>query len=114
MIDHAAPAGTVTEAFAWLATAMAVGGALGAAVAGIVADRAGPTAAFALAGGAGALPVLTTMLRSSTITPPRHPPASTGPIPTKSSAICAPAVSWRTSSAAPTPIFQSAPTTNPR
>ena len=61
----------MTEAFAWLATAMAVGGALGAASAGIVADRAGPTAAFALAGGAGALAVLTTMLRSRTITPPR-------------------------------------------
>ena len=59
MVDHAAPAGTMTEAFAWLATAMAVGGALGAASAGIVADRAGPTAAFALAGGAGALAVLT-------------------------------------------------------
>jgi predicted MFS family arabinose efflux permease len=72
MVDHAAPAGTITEAFAWLATAMAVGGALGAASAGIVADRAGPTAAFALAGGAGALAMLITMLRSGTITPPRR------------------------------------------
>lgn len=69
MVDHAAPAGTMTEAFAWLATAMAVGGAVGAASAGIVADRAGPPAAFALAGGAGALAVLTTMLRSRTILP---------------------------------------------
>ncbi|HEX3831981.1 MAG TPA: MFS transporter, partial [Solirubrobacteraceae bacterium] len=34
MVDHAAPAGTMTEAFAWLATAMAVGGAIGAASAG--------------------------------------------------------------------------------
>jgi acetyl esterase/lipase len=40
MVDHAAPAGTVTEPFAWLATAMAVGGAVGAASAGILADRA--------------------------------------------------------------------------
>ena len=31
MVDDATPAGTVTEAFAWLATAMAVGGAVGAA-----------------------------------------------------------------------------------
>ena len=69
MVDHAAPAGTMTEAFAWLATAMAVGAALGAASAGIVADRAGPTAAFALAGGAGALAMLTALLRSRTITP---------------------------------------------
>ena len=42
MVDHAAPAGTVTEAFAWLATAMAVGVAAGAAGAGVVADHAGP------------------------------------------------------------------------
>jgi predicted MFS family arabinose efflux permease len=74
MVGRAAPAGTVTEAFAWLATAMAVGDAVGAAGAGLVADRAGPTAAFALAGGAGALAVLTAMLRSRTIEPPPHPP----------------------------------------
>ncbi len=67
MVDDAAPAAVMTEAFAWLATAMAVGGAVGAASAGIVADRAGPTAAFAFAGGAGALAVLTTMLRSRTL-----------------------------------------------
>jgi predicted MFS family arabinose efflux permease len=66
MVDHAAPAGTITEAFAWLATAMAVGGALGAASAGIVADRAGPAAAFALGGGAGALALLTIVLRPVT------------------------------------------------
>ena len=43
MVDQAAPAGAMTEAFSWLATAMAVGGAFGAASAGIVADtrRAG-------------------------------------------------------------------------
>jgi predicted MFS family arabinose efflux permease len=79
MVDHAAPAGTMTEAFAWLATAMAVGGAVGAASAGIAADRAGPAAAFGLAGGAGALAVLTTLLRSRTITPPRHSPENAVP-----------------------------------
>ncbi len=68
MVDRAAPAGTITEAFAWLATAMAVGGAIGAGSAGILADRAGPAPAFALAGGAGALAVITTILRSRTIT----------------------------------------------
>jgi len=71
MVDAAAPAGTVTEAFAWLATAMAIGGALGAAGAGTLIDRAGPTAAFALAGGAGALAILTTLLRSRTLAPPQ-------------------------------------------
>ncbi len=79
MVDYAAPAGTMTEAFAWLATAMAVGGAAGAASAGIVADRAGPAAAFALAGGAGALAVLVTLLRSRSITPAPHQPESASP-----------------------------------
>jgi predicted MFS family arabinose efflux permease len=79
MVDDATPAGTMTEAFAWLATAMAVGGAVGAASAGIVADLAGPAAAFGLAGGGGALAVLTTVLRSRTLTRPRHPLASAAP-----------------------------------
>ena len=76
MVDHATPAATMTEAFAWLATAMAIGGAVGAAGAGLLVDRAGPTAGFALAGGAGALAVLTTLLRSRTITPPPRSPES--------------------------------------
>jgi predicted MFS family arabinose efflux permease len=62
MVDHAAPAGTVTEAFAWLGTAMAVGGALGAAGAGSLTDLAGPTGAFALAGGAGAVAVMVALV----------------------------------------------------
>ena len=70
MVDNAGPDGTITEAFAWLATAMAVGNAVGAAGAGMVADRAGPAAAFALAGAAGALAMLTCMLRSRTIGAP--------------------------------------------
>jgi hypothetical protein len=78
MVDHATPAATMTEAFAWLATAMAVGGAVGAASVGLLVDRAGPTTGFALAGGAGALAVLTTLLRSRTIMPPGHSPASAG------------------------------------
>ncbi len=74
MVDHATPAATMTEAFAWLATAMAIGGAVGAAGAGLLVDRAGPTAGFALAGGAGALATLTALLRPRTITPaPRSP-----------------------------------------
>ena len=72
-IDDAAPAGTTTEAFAWLATALAVGSAAGAGSAGTLADWAGPTAAFALAGGAGALAVLIAVLRSRTLVPPQEP-----------------------------------------
>jgi predicted MFS family arabinose efflux permease len=67
MVDDAAPAGTATEAFAWLATATAIGAAAGAAFAGSVADHAGPAAVFALAGGAGALAVLATALRAGTL-----------------------------------------------
>jgi MFS family permease len=50
LVEGAAPAGTVTEAFAWLATAVAVGAALGSALAGSVADLVGPSAVFGLAG----------------------------------------------------------------
>jgi predicted MFS family arabinose efflux permease len=67
MVDHAAPAGAVTEAFAWLATALAVGGAAGAAAGGAVADGAGPASAFVLAGLAGVAAVLVTALRARTL-----------------------------------------------
>ena len=39
MVDAAAPAGMVTEAFAWLATAVSVGAAVGAAAAGGVVEH---------------------------------------------------------------------------
>jgi predicted MFS family arabinose efflux permease len=67
MVDRVAPAGAVTEAFSWLATALAVGGAAGAAAGGAVADGAGPGAAFALAGGAGVVAVLVTVARGHTL-----------------------------------------------
>jgi predicted MFS family arabinose efflux permease len=50
MVDDAAPAGTVTEAFTWLATATAVGTSIGAAAGGVLADTAGPASGFVLAG----------------------------------------------------------------
>ncbi len=81
MVDDAAPAGTITEAFAWLATAIAVGSAVGAAVAGIVVDRAGPSAAFALAGSAGALAVITTLHRARTLATGSPPPEAPQPQP---------------------------------
>jgi MFS family permease len=79
MVGQAAPAGAITEAFAWLATAMAVGGAAGSAGAGLLADRAGPSAAFALAGGAGALALLASLLNPSTLPFPRRAPKSPRP-----------------------------------
>jgi MFS family permease len=67
MVDEAAPAGTLTEAFAWLSTAIGIGAAAGAAIAGTLADHAGPSAAFVLAGAAGAIALLVALLRSRTL-----------------------------------------------
>ena len=67
MVDRAAPAGTITEAFAWLGTAVAVGAAAGAAVAGTIAEYAGPAAVFALAAAAGGAALAATVMRSSTL-----------------------------------------------
>ncbi len=64
MVERSTPAGTVTEAFAWLNTAVAVGAAAGAATAGSLAEHLGPAAGFALGGGAGALAMVTTVLRA--------------------------------------------------
>jgi predicted MFS family arabinose efflux permease len=58
MADRFAPAGTATEAFAWLSTAVSIGASVGAAAAGAAADHAGPAAAFVIAGAAGALGLL--------------------------------------------------------
>ena len=71
MVEDAAPAGKITEAFAWLATSMAVGGAGGAAAAGVVVQTAGTAAAFALAGVAGAVATLIAIARRGTL--PRSP-----------------------------------------
>jgi MFS family permease len=67
MVERIAPAGTVTEAFAWLSTAVAVGAALGAALAGSVADSSGPAATFLVAGVAGAAAVAIGALRMRTL-----------------------------------------------
>jgi|SRR4051794_28047819 len=72
MVDRVAPARIVTEAFAWLNTAIAVGAAAGAASAGAGAgaQTAGPAATFALAGGAGAAAALVAALRGGTLPKP--------------------------------------------
>jgi predicted MFS family arabinose efflux permease len=67
MVDRAAPAGTRTEAFSWLVTASSTGAAVGAAVAGALAQTAGAPAAFAFAGAAGGLAMLTAALASRRI-----------------------------------------------
>jgi predicted MFS family arabinose efflux permease len=75
MVDHAAPAGTVTEAFAWLETAVAVGASLGAASAGAVVDAAGPAAAFGVAGAAGTVAALIAARRARPLNAPSRPKA---------------------------------------
>ena len=67
MVERAAPDGTVTEAFSWLATATAIGASLGAAGAGALADGVGPQAGFLLAAGAGVVATLVLILRAGTL-----------------------------------------------
>ena len=67
LAERAAPEGTVTEAFSWLATAAAIGASLGAAAAGALADGAGAEASFLLAAGAGAAATLILILRARTL-----------------------------------------------
>jgi MFS family permease len=55
LVDQLAPAGTHTEAFAWLATASAVGTAAGAALAGTLVETRGAAVGFLLAGAAALL-----------------------------------------------------------
>jgi predicted MFS family arabinose efflux permease len=58
LVDGLAPRGTVTEAFAWVVTAFAVGGSAGAALAGLAGDAAGVRGAFAVAGAGGVVALL--------------------------------------------------------
>jgi MFS family permease len=67
MVDGVVLIGTTTEAFAWLITAVTIGSAAGAAVAGAITDAAGPVAAFVLAGAAGAAAVVVAVLRRETL-----------------------------------------------
>jgi hypothetical protein len=76
MVDRVAPAGTATEAFAWLNTAVAIGAAAGAASAGAVAQAGGASATFVLAGAAGAAAALLAAVRASTIAPVAVPAAA--------------------------------------
>jgi MFS family permease len=62
LVDELAPQGTVTEAFAWVVTAMAGGAALGSAAAGRAGDLAGPSGAFACAGAGGVLALAVLLL----------------------------------------------------
>jgi MFS family permease len=67
LTDDVTPRDTLTEAFAWLATAAAVGAAAGAAVAGNLSAHGSSAAAFAFAGAAGVLAWLVAVARSHTL-----------------------------------------------
>jgi uncharacterized membrane protein (UPF0136 family) len=55
LLAAAAPAGTVTEAFAWNSSMLFGGAALGSGLAGVLVERLGATAGLAVTSGAGAL-----------------------------------------------------------
>ena len=74
--DLVAP-GTLTEAFAWLATAVTIGASVGSALGGILADNAGAAGAFALGGGTGAIAVLIVVLRTPVAFHARRKPQPT-------------------------------------
>ena len=74
MVERVAPAGTVTEAFSWLATALAVGSAAGSAAGGALTEHAGPAAALLLAGVAGVVATIIAVLRATSLNPARRLP----------------------------------------
>lgn len=55
LLGEAAPPGTVTEAFAWSSSMIFGGAALGSGIAGVLVERAGPTAGLAVTAVAGGL-----------------------------------------------------------
>jgi predicted MFS family arabinose efflux permease len=67
IVGCAAPAGTTTEAFTWLGTAIATGSAIGVALAGALVDQAGPRPVLLLAGVAGCAALAVTLARAHTL-----------------------------------------------
>lgn len=80
MVDHAAPAGTHTEAFGWLMTASSTGGSAGAIAAGALVQSAGAPGAFAVAGAAGVLALLIAALSSGSLEEATAKPSPAGAV----------------------------------
>jgi predicted MFS family arabinose efflux permease len=76
VVDRHAPAGTVTEAFSWVVTAVGVGSALGTAVAGAAAQDGGGTGGFAVCTAGGGLALLVLLCTARILTAP-HPETET-------------------------------------
>ena len=73
IVDRVAPEATLTEAFTWMDTAVAIGSAIGAAIGGTLINVSGPIGAFALAGAAGAAATIIAVARRRILAPPRSP-----------------------------------------
>jgi MFS family permease len=71
MLDHLAPHGTLTEAFTWTSTGIAVGIAAGSALAGALVEAASPALAMVLLSGGGVLAAL--VVRAASAGPLRAP-----------------------------------------
>jgi hypothetical protein len=74
LVDAAAPPGTVTEAFAWLVTAVVAGGAAGSALAGPLLDRFGAAPAMLLAAIAPIAAGVATRLCGAAVSAESEPP----------------------------------------
>ncbi|NJC72335.1 MFS transporter [Planosporangium thailandense] len=67
LVDRLAPPGTITEAFAWLVTVFTTGSAVGAAVVGVLLDRAAPVWASSCGGIATAATVVVLLVGRRTL-----------------------------------------------
>ncbi|HKG04194.1 MAG TPA: MFS transporter [Conexibacter sp.] len=70
IVDHIAPPGTVTEATTWVMTANVAGGALGAAIGGVVVQEMSVRAALVVACVGPALGIIIVVLRRRSLTEP--------------------------------------------
>jgi len=75
LVDRVAPEGALTEAFAWLSTAIGIGIAAGSSAAGVVIDAAGPSAGFAVAAAACLLAAGVTATRRASLAPAGRVPS---------------------------------------
>ncbi|MEU8124234.1 MFS transporter [Spirillospora sp. NPDC049024] len=73
LVDRLAPAGTVTEAFAWIVAAIGAGSSVGSFVSGVGQDAAGVPGAFAGAGAGGVLALAVCLLGARTLRPAVRP-----------------------------------------
>lgn len=78
-LDDVAPAGTRTEAGAWLGSAYGAASAAGAALSGQLVDGPGTRVAFAAAAGAAALAALVALARRGTLHAALAETVSAGP-----------------------------------